>query len=369
MKFIACLCFTLTVFTSQLIQAQGNYKSNNDTLYAIKLKPIGRYLFNDKKELELISSAVHFGITFTGKQCEIYVALKDKNDHNYIQYEVDGIYKKRIRFDGKDKNPLLIKTGGIGKHTVWIYKTTEAHSGAIIINKIVAQHVKSITPSKNAMIEFIGNSITCGAAADTTDLACNLGEYKDHHNAYMAYGPRVARSLGVNYMLSSVSGIGIYRTWNMEGPSMPQVYENTDFQLNNSNKWNFKTYSPKIVSIALGTNDISLGDKINPRKSFDEALFISNYVDFIRLVKSKYPKTQIVLLNSPMVKNASGEVLKKCLQSIKLQSDIAFGSYKPVQLFFFNPIEIHGCGGHPSVEDHLLMAKQLIPFLKKILAK
>lgn len=153
----------------------------------------------------------------------------------------------------------------------------------------------------------------------------------------------------------------------MEGPSMPQVYEKTDFKLNSSNKWDFKTYSPKIVSIALGTNDISLGDKINPRKPFDEVLYISNYVNFIRLIKSKYPKAQIVLLSSPMVKNAAGELLKKCLQSIKTKADIAFGSYKPVQLFFFDPIEIHGCSGHPSVEDHSHIAQQLIPFFKKLL--
>jgi lysophospholipase L1-like esterase len=56
----------------------------------------------------------------------------------------------------------------------------------------------------------------------------------------------------------------------MDGPSMPQVYENIDFQINNPLKWDFKTYTPSIVSIALGTNDLSNGDGKSPRKSFDE---------------------------------------------------------------------------------------------------
>lgn len=340
-----------------------------DTLYAAKLKPVGRYFLNDKKELVMISSAVHFGFKFKGPQCELYISTNDIKDHNFFQYELDGVYKKRIRIEGRDKNPIIIKASGNGKHTVWIYKATEAHSGAILVEKIIAKQVISLQAPQRKFIEFIGNSITCGAAADTSDLACNLGEYKDHHNAYMAYGPRVARNLGLNFMLSSVSGIGIYRTWNMESPSMPQVYETVDFQLNNSEKWDFKTYSPAIVSIALGTNDISNGDGKNARKAFDEIVFTENYVNFIKLVKSKYPTAKIALLGSPMVNGTSKNILDKCLQTIKTRVDAAFPSAVTVDIFLFKPMEMHGCSGHPSVEDHLIIAKALTPFFKKLLAE
>ena len=110
------------------------------------------------------------------------------------------------------------------------------------------------------MIEFIGNSITCGAAADASEVPCGTGVYHDQHNAYYAYGPRVARSLQTEFMLSSVSGYGIYRTWNTDGPSVPEVYEKTDFQKQGSRLWNFSSYTPRVVSIALGTNDLSDGD-------------------------------------------------------------------------------------------------------------
>lgn len=135
------------------------------------------------------------------------------------------------------------------------------------------------------MIEFIGNSITCGAAADASDIACGTAEYHDQHNAYMAYGPRLARMLNVNYMLSSVSGIGIYRNWNTDGPSMAQVYEKTDFQENGTAMWDFSRYSPDVVSISLGTNDFSNGDGKTPRKPFDAEAFVSNYLKFVVSVK------------------------------------------------------------------------------------
>ncbi|TDQ11844.1 SGNH/GDSL hydrolase family protein [Pedobacter metabolipauper] len=372
--------FLLTIMVCSIqiscVHANENY---TDTLSASKLKPYGRYLFNAQNNLELISSASHFGFKFKGSQCALYVSVKNENDHNYIQYELDGVYQKRIRINGHPNEPIIINIAGnvenvesvenVEKveHTIRIYKATEAHTGAVVISKVAADHVKSISVSKTPLIEFIGNSITCGAASDPSDVPCGTGDYHDQHNAYMAYGPRVARDLGMNYILSSVSGIGIYRTWNMDGPSMPQVYENIDFQLNNAHKWDFKTYSPEIVSIALGTNDLSNGDGKTPRKPFDEKIFVNNYVNFVKLVKSKYPKAQIALLSSPMVKGASGSTLENCLKSVKTQIDSLYPSAKPVKTFFFPPMEANGCSGHPSVEDHLMLANQLKPFYQGLL--
>lgn len=137
------------------------------------------------------------------------------------------------------------------------------------------------------LIEFIGNSITCGAAADASEITCGSGEYHDQHNAYYAYGSRAARTLGANFLLSSVSGIGVYRNWNSEGPAMPEVYEKVDFQENNPQNWNFDLLTPQIASIALGTDDFSNSDGIKERLPFDSANFVSTYINFIRLIKNQ----------------------------------------------------------------------------------
>lgn len=358
--------FTALICLFQASQA-NMVKNYTDTLYAKKLKPYGRYLLNDQNKLEMISSAVHFGFKFTGDSCAIYAQLNQNQGHNYIQYEIDGVYQKRIRIEGNTTSPIILSVKGSGEHTIWIYKATEAHTGAILISKIAANHIKAIKVHKAPLIEFIGNSITCGAASDTTDFACGTGEYHDQHNAYLAYGPRVSRKLGVNYIMSSVSGIGIYRTWNMEGPSMPQVYEQIDFKTDTQQKWDFKKYSPKIVSIALGTNDLSNGDGKNARKPFDEKIFLDQYVNFIKLVKSKYPKAQIALLSSPMVKGKSRDILENCLNTIKKRVDSLYPSGRGIKTFFFPAMDPHGCTGHPSTEDHLILAEQLLPFYRKLL--
>ena len=337
-----------------------------NSLYAKDLLPYGRTDIAEGK-LELISSAVHFGISFEGDSCEMYASLPSWLDHNYLQYELDGVYQKRIKVIRDQNDPIHITANGSGKHILWIYKATEATTGAIFIEKIEGKNLRAVANQNAPCIEFIGNSITCGAAADASEVACGTGVYQDQHNAYYAYGPRVARALGMNYIMSSVSGIGIYRTWNQEAPSMPQVYDKTDLQVNSKRQWDFSRYSPRIVSIALGTNDLSNGDGKTPRTPFDSGRFVNNYIGFVQFVKQKYPAAQIVFLNSPMVIGERNVLLENCLKTIKMKIDGLHPSDKAVALFFFKPMNARGCGGHPSVEDHAILADELTPFFRSLL--
>lgn len=353
------LCFVNCAPTKKPIGTPGE-------LSALNLTPVGRFYFMEGK-LALVSTAVHFGFSFEGREAKLYVSLPGAKSHNYLQYEVDGEYQDKIKIEADSTPYITLKAPTNGRHTVWIYKTTEAHTGAIYIESILANNVRPLREPAAPLIEFIGNSITCGAAADTSLIGCGKGAYHDQHNAYFAYGPRVARALKLNFLISAVSGIGIYRNWNSDGPTMPQVYENTNLLDAAAGAWNFKKYAPTIVSIALGTNDFSKGDGKKLRLPFDSAVFVDNYINFVKLVKSKYPSAQIALLSSPMVTGTNGTILEHCLTAVKQQIDAAYSSDKPVALHFVQPIYTYGCGTHPSVEGHALMARELIPFFKALL--
>jgi hypothetical protein len=280
---------------------------------------------------------------------------------------MDGNYISRLRINKAD-SLLTLKAPKPGRHTVRIYKATEAHTGPIFIRKIAAPEIRSIKTTTAPLIEFIGNSITCGAAADLSEVPCGQGLYHDQHNAYYAYGPRVARALSANFMLSSVSGIGIYRNWNSDGPVMPDVYEKTDFQEGGQRFWDFKTYKPAVVSIALGTNDLSNGDGKKPRQPFDSSKYVNDYVNFIQQVRLKYGDVQIILLSSPMINGERRILLQNCLTTIKRNADFTDPSAKPIALHFFKPMQARGCTGHPSVEDHAVMAAELLPVFRKLLS-
>ncbi|GAB3822071.1 SGNH/GDSL hydrolase family protein [Pontibacter rugosus] len=326
-------------------------------------------MVNDAQQLELITSAAHFGYTFEGTESQVFASVPDAGTHGYLQYEVDGEYQKRVKIAPNATAPILITAPAAGKHTVWVYKATEAHTGPIMIEKITGENIAIVQKPNAPLIEFIGNSITSGAAADPSEVPCNTAAYHDQHNAYMAYGPRVARALGADFVLSSVSGIGIYRNWNSDGPTMPQVYEKIDFQENTSDRWNFDTATPEVVSIALGTNDFSMGDGKRERLPFDSTQFVNNYIQFVQQVKAQYPQAQIALLSSPMVNGRNGTTLENSISAVKAKIDALYPSDKPVALHFFQPMQASGCTGHPSVEDHAVMANELKPFFRKLLAQ
>lgn len=361
--------YVLIVFCFLNIQCSSpkNTIQTTNTLAATSLQPYGRYRLTNEQNLELISSAVHFGFSFEGRECQLFASISNPGGHNYLQYELDGVYQKRIRIDGNSNAPIVLTAANERKHTVWIYKATEAHTGPVFIQKITGRQVTTLPNPPAPLIEFIGNSITCGAAADPSEVPCGTGEYHDQHNAYYAYGPRVARALQTNFILSSVSGIGIYRNWNSDGPIMLQVYEKKDFQDNSNDLWNFSTYSPRIVSIALGTNDFSNGDGKRARLPFDSAAFTGHYIRFVKLVKSKYPKAQIALLTSGMVNGNNRILLQNILSVVKQSIDATYPSGKPVALHFFQPMQARGCSGHPNVEDHAILANELLPFFKNLL--
>ncbi len=363
---VVMLIFAITLqsCTSQKPVATQSRAQTFTELNAEQLKPFGRFALSNGK-LEMVSTAMHFGFTFEGNECLINAEVQP-GTHNYLQYEIDGKYIGRIRVDANNNSPIFIRTVGNGKHTLWMYKATEAHSGPIYITKVSGKNIVALERSSAPLIEFIGNSITCGAAADPSEVPCGTGQYHDQHNAYMSYGPVAARAVHANYIVSSVSGIGVYRNWNSDGPAMPEVFRSVDFQVN-GRPWNFDFYRPDIVTIALGTNDFSKGDGVRQRLPFDSARYVHSYIDFVQSLQSYYPQAQIVLMNSPMVGGADAALMKNCLAAIKSEVDKKTVHLKPLKIFLFNPMKARGCSGHPNVEDHVILAKELMPYLRSLI--
>jgi hypothetical protein len=314
--------------------------------------------------INMITSASGVEILFKGDTCSLLMKNAATNTpYNFVSVEMDGEYLGRIKVanDSIKAYPILIKKEA-KQHRLLLVKSTEASNGAINFGGIYCESVLPVETKTNAKIEFIGNSITCAMGADTTEIPCGTNQWFDQHNAYFAYGRLVANSLNADFMLSSVSGIGIYRTWNEEGLSMPMVYQNTYLNLDSTKKWNFARFAPDIVSIALGTNDLSDGDGVKLRKPFNEDTFSNGYIEFLKTIYSKYPKTKVALLTSPMVTGAKDSILNLCLIKVKTHF-----SNKKIEIFRFSGITPHGCAFHPNIQEHKMMADTLTPFFKKLL--
>lgn len=309
----------------------------------------------------LITSAASVKTMVYGDTITVFLK-SDNEQHQYVAVELNEKYQGRYRVSKDTLKFTLPKPDKA--NTLEIFKETEAANGGVIFSGIRAQKVEKPTGKKRAKIEFIGDSITCGMGADTTEIDCDEGEWFDQHSAYMSYGPRVARQLDVDFEVNCVSGIGMYRNWNDDDqPVMPDVYPYLHLDGNHGKRAIInKEDPPQIVSIALGTNDYSLGDGEKLRLPFSRDKFREKYISFIESVFDIYPETKVALISSPMTGDEEGKELIEILKEI--QKALA---NRPIEVFEFEKMEVQGCTGHPSVEDHQQMAAQLLPFYKTLL--
>lgn len=317
----------------------------------------------------LISPASSITFSFQGTTTTFKLKSDDSwEHHNYFCLVVDGVYKGRFKIEKGPAQTFTVSATDDKVHTVTLYKATEAASGTIVFDGSVINGLVPTSAKGVKKIEFIGDSITCGAQSDPSETPCNQGEYFDQHNAYFAYGPVLSRKLNVDFTLSSVSGIGMYRNWNDENivePIMPQVYENL-YLNSNADKVFEASNQPDLVSICLGTNDMSNGDGQKTRLPFDKDKYTANYINFIKTIFKRYPKTKIVLLNSPMLSKEQNAVLIGCLKNVIKAFDND-KVHKPIALFEYNGRKANGCTGHPNIADHQVMAEELESLFTQLL--
>ncbi len=365
------LVILVILLITQLSCSNNQLKlSNQPSLYKPDNKNIqytGRIDFTDPGRPRLSGAGAYFEVKFRGTACNIILEDQNlNNNHSYISTEIDGKYQGRIKVT-KDKTEYEIAQNlEDTEHMLLVCKATEAQNGYIDFLGLLCPELLPFEKSKERKIEFIGDSITCGMGLDATEIPCDSAEWYDQHNAYLAYGPLVCRELNANCLLSSVSGIGMIRNWNSPGPTMPDVYENTFLNTDSTSKWNAQKYVPDLVSICLGTNDFSDGDGSYERGELDSAEFVAEYIRFVKRIRNRYPNAQICCLSSPMLSGKKSAQLQKNLSQV-IQHMREVENDSKVHMFAFPHVSVSGCSGHPDEKEHRKIAKELLPFFKKVM--
>ncbi len=319
-------------------------------------------------DLVLISSGATAWCRVSGESCKVLLETEvPEDEHGFAVMELDGRYLGRFRVSGDSVNGISIPLPSDKRfYNLKVIKATEPHTGNLILKGISCESIREPDSLPVKAIEFIGNSITCGMGADVEEIPCGTGLWYDQHNAYWSYGAIIARRLNARFVLSSVSGMGLYRNWNNDGPAMTEVYRTLYLNGNSNRSWNDPSWKPDVISISLGTNDLSEGDGVHYRKPFDRNLFISKYIAFIEDLYRDNPDVKVALLSSPVVTGSNKRILKDCLNDIQ-QHFSQLSDPKIISLFLFDRVFNSGCTGHPDKNDHQEMADMLEPFFSSLL--
>lgn len=318
------------------------------------IRYMGRIDFSNPLQPSFWQPGVSIEWAFIGDSCGVIIEdeIKWGSNHNYIALIVDGA-PKRIKLSKRIDTIWIKSTNKALWHQMMMCKNTEANIGALTFVGIVANKIKAPITKYALKIECIGNSITCGTGSDVSEIPCGKGVWYDQHNAYMSYGMQLGRKLNAQVHLSSVSGIGLMHSCCNLPVTMPAVFDKINMS-ENKLPWNFNRYQPDVVTICLGQND---GVQ-------DSALFVANYIQFLKGLRNKYPKAKFVCLSSPMADATLKAFMVKTIGSIVKQSS-ATGD-KNVFSYFFAKQYHAGCDGHPSLAEHEEIANELAKYLKAV---
>lgn len=330
-------------------------KTIEPTLYTAdnaNFQYVGRIDFSNKLKPRFWSPGVYIRARFKGPEC--HVLINDEvmwgKSHNYIEIVVDDKPGYRIKLTGKEND---IKVDGIttdGVHVLTICKDTESGIGYLDFVGLKCEKLLPPPAQPKHKIEYIGDSITAGAGMDESQLPCGKGEWYEQHNAYMSYGPATSRKLNAEWQLTAVAGIGMIHSCCDMGILMPQVFDKMNLR-QDTLAYNFN-YKPDVVTICLGQND-GIQDSVK---------FCSAYVDFVHSVRKHYPSATIILCSSPMADAKLVALLKSYLAGIADQ--VNKEGDKNLHVFYFSKQYSHGCGGHPDLAEHQLMATELAAEIK-----
>ncbi len=317
---------------------------------------VGRFDKTEPTSPKVWAPGAYIEFNFEGTFCEIELEdeLRFLVHHNYIEIVIDGGVPKRMQLSSKFNTIKIGRNLSKGKHHVVICKNTESAIGYLKFIGVRCANLLPLKKSKKKYIEFIGDSITCGNGADNSQIPFKKGTWYDYHNAYLSYGALLARELDAEYILSAVSGIGLAESCCGIDYTMSDVYDCIDFHENHK-KWNFKNQpKPALIFITLGQNDALKNESVYEKK----------YLEFLAMLRGQYKNSVIICCTSPMASSKFKLQLKKSIAKV-VDFRQKNGDNK---IFFFNYAGTYNAGykKHPTIQQHQLMMRELLVFLRDL---
>lgn len=291
-----------------------------------------------------------FRLSFKGTGVILSFAPFKKSYTFYVLVRVDGVGRRYALSTGDEK--IIIEGLRDKAHSLEFIKITEGEERIVFTGADVFGKAPEVIPAKEEAgrikIEFLGDSLTAGYGnlAPATEKLFHTFE----QDSTRAYAYVCASLLGADAHYECISGQGIY--WNCNGVKsneIPTFF--THASRETKEPWDFSLWTPDVVVINAGTNDYC-------GKVTDEN-FTRAAVDFLRLIRSKYPKALIIWaygmtqkLAFPAIKAAIAEVNDPSVRLLALES-------------MYDKKDEIGGNGHPNVKCHKRVGRFVAEYIKK----
>lgn len=345
------LFFILFIYTG--VYAQSVVITSHDP----HVRYMGRVaMLDEAAELSWPGTTAKIDFKGTGAKA----TLRDEHGMNYIDVILDGKIVKVLHPDSIKREYTLASGLSNSEHHLELFKRTEWTMGKTWLYEFTLDR-GSLTlspPANKRKMEFYGNSITCGyAVIDSSGKDRGTAPYEDAH---LSYATITANHYNADFNIIARSGIGIMVSWFPQ--IMPELYDRLD-PTDSESKWNFSKYTPDVVVINLFQNDswivkqpqneqfkAKFGDKAP-----DEDHIVKAYKDFVKSIRDKYRKAQIICVLGNMDATKEGSPWPGYVEKAVAQ----IGD-KNIYTHFF---PYKNTSGHPNIKEQQAMADDLISFI------
>ena len=155
-------------------QPDSTYYKGDDS----RIRYTGRIDYSAQHAPKYWASGACMEIKFNGTYCIVLIEdqVRWNTIHNYLEVVIDDSIVRRIQLKSVHNRLVVAENLPAGKHTLTLAKNTEAENGYVQIRGVICQRLLAPTKKKKRKIEYIGDSITCGAASDETEIPCGKGD-------------------------------------------------------------------------------------------------------------------------------------------------------------------------------------------------
>jgi lysophospholipase L1-like esterase len=330
---------------------------------------IGRTLV-DEGSVSFDWTGTYGKVRFIGNTLSFRVSDTKKNYYNvWLDGTMDSAPDKVLAVHGNDTTIVIFSEDEIraryrkdrdavfGPHQVILQKRTEGEQGKTTVHCFTTngEFLQAEAP-KDRIIEFIGDSYTCGYG---TEASCTDHFSPETENQNLTYACESARYFGADQIVIAHSGMGISRNFNgnLTGDHMPERYLQT-FDSEKDAEWDASasTLKPAITVIYLGTNDFSRNMQPSKRQ------FTRNYITLLKEIKGFYGADHPVLCIAPKHDALIHDYIRGAIETSGLEN-VHFAGLSPS---LHNDKEDMGADGHPNYSGHTKLAYNVIPYISTI---
>lgn len=321
----------------------------------------GRSVATERGGVKLAFPGVDLHLAVTGPALTMRAdASGSECDFDVI---VDGRRVRRVRLPPGEHETELFAAAAAGPHRVEVVHVTETWNGGCEVEAFTAAGgFGSADPLPTRRLVFIGDSFTCGAAAEVRP-----GEPVDpvksrRQNARLSFGWRLARALGAQVELVAFGGRGLMRDWQGAAvdPPLPEIYERT-LADDPAARWTPAAgTAPEAIVVCAG-NDFDSGIP-------DEAAYERTAAAFVRTLRRDAPHAAILLVVSPVLFDPPSGAPRRSVLRGYLETVAAQVRDPGVTVLDLGTCAIVPGDGHPDGPAHEAFAARLEPRLRQALA-